>query len=166
MNKKLLAALLMSTALLTSACGDDEKDEAENVDVEGCEHLQKGPGVAVTATTSGTAPSVSNDHRRYDISLADGTGGRTGSVSFAAAEATDYVFFTSADVPLVVRNSSGAVVAIEESTSSSAQCADIKGRHVVPLTVGTHTLTFGPTSTATVSLVIEEASHEGHDHEE
>ena len=165
MNKKLLAALLMSTALLATACGDDEEPE-ENVDVEGCEHLKEGPAVAVTATTTGTPPAVGNDHRRYDITLVDGAGGKTGTVSFAATEATDYVFFTGVNVPLVVRNSSGAEVEIEESTTSSTQCTDIKGRHVVPLTVGTHTLTFGPTSAATVPLVVEEASHEGHDHEE
>ncbi len=163
MNKKLLAALLMSTALLATACGDDEEGE-ENVDVEGCEHLQEGPSTALTATTTGTPPAVRNDHRRYDITLVDGTGGKTGSVSFAATEATDYVIYTGADVPLTVRDSSGAEVAIEESTKSSAQCAEIKGRHVVPLTVGTHTLTFGPTSAASVSIVIEEASHEGHEH--
>lgn len=163
MNKKLLAALLMSTALLATACGDDE--EEENVDVEGCEHLQEGPATAVTATLTGTPPSVGNDHRRYDITLADGTGGKTGSVSFAAAEATDYVIFTSADVTLSVRNASGAAVEIEESTKGSSQCTEIKGRHVVPMTVGTHTLTFGPTTASSVSIVIEEAAHD-HDHEE
>lgn len=165
MNKKLLAALLMSTALLATACGDDDK--TENVDVEGCEHLQKGPSTAVTATITGTPPAVGNDHRRYDIALADGTGGKTGSVSFAATEATDYVIFTSADVALSVRDAGGAQVAIEESTKSSSQCTDIKGRHVVPMKVGTYTLTFGPTTAASVSIVIEETSHgEGHNHKE
>ncbi|MFP2924659.1 hypothetical protein ACLESO_05465 [Pyxidicoccus sp. 3LG] len=162
MNKKLLAALLMSTALLATACGDDEEGE-ENVDVEGCEHLQEGPATPVTATLTGTPPSVSNDHRRYDITLVDGTGGKTGSVSFAAAEATDYVIFTGADVALTVKNASGATVEIEESTKSSTQCTDIKGRHVVPMGVGTHTLTFGPTTAASVSVVIEEAAHD-HEH--
>lgn len=160
MNKKLLAALLMSTALLATACGDDEE---ENVDVEGCEHLQEGPATAVTATLTGTPPSVGNDHRRYDITLVDGTDGKTGSVSFAAAEATDYVIFTSADVPLSVRDSSGATVEIEESTKSSSQCTDIKGRHVVPMRVGTHTLTFGPTTASSVSIVIEEAANDHDD---
>ncbi|MCP3142571.1 hypothetical protein [Pyxidicoccus xibeiensis] len=164
MNKKLLAALFVSTALLASACGDDE--EEENVDVEGCEHLQEGPATPVTATLTGTPPPVSNDHRRYDITLVDGTGGKTGSVSFAAAEATDYVIFTGADVAVTVKNAGGATVEIEESTKSSTQCTDIKGRHVVPLTVGTHTLTFGPTTAASVSVVIEEAAHGDHDHEE
>jgi hypothetical protein len=163
MNKKLLAALLMSTALLATACGDDEHEE-ESADVEGCEHLQEGPSVALTATTTGTPPAVSNDHRRYDLTLVDGTGGKTGSVSFAAAEATDYVIYTSADVPLTILNASSVEVEIEESAKSSAQCAEIKGRHVVPMAVGTHTLTFGPTTAASVSIVIEEASHEGHEH--
>ncbi|NTX35471.1 hypothetical protein HUA74_15805 [Myxococcus sp. CA051A] len=163
MNKKLLAALLMSTALLSAACGDDEEPE-EPVDVEGCEHLREGPAVPILATTTGTPPLVANDHRRYDITLVDGSGGRTGSVTFAASEATDYVLYTSADVPVSITNGSGAAVEIEESTKSSETCTEIKGRHVVPLTVGTHTFTFGPTSAASVNLVIEEASHEGHEH--
>jgi len=164
MNKKLLAALLMSTALLSSACGDDDEEPEENVDVEGCEHLREGPAVAVLATLTGTPPTVANNHRRYDITLVDGTGGRSGSVSFAASEASDYVFFTSADVPVSITDGSGAAVEIEESTKSSETCTEIKGRHIVPLTVGTHTITFGPTSATSVNLVIEEASHEGHEH--
>jgi hypothetical protein len=162
MNKKLLTALLMSTALLAAGCGGD--DEEENVDVEGCEHLQEGPSTAVTATLTGTPPAVDDDHRRYDITLVDGTGGKTGSVSFAASEATDYVIFTGTDVPVTVKSSSGATVAIEESTKSSSECTEIKGRHVVPMTVGTYTLTFGPTTAASVSIVIEHSHEDGHEH--
>jgi hypothetical protein len=163
MNKKLLAALLMSTALLAAGCGDDTEEE-ENPDVEGCEHLQEGPSSAVTATLTGTPPAVDDDHRRYDITLVDGTGGKTGSVSFAAAEATDYIIFTSADVALSVTSSSGAQVAIEESAKSSSECTEIKGRHVVPMTVGTYTLTFGPTTASSVSIVIEHSHEHGHEH--
>ncbi|MCP3062387.1 hypothetical protein LXT21_26710 [Myxococcus sp. K38C18041901] len=164
MNKKLLAALLMSTALLSTACGDDDEPHDENVDVEGCEHLREGPAAAVNATLTGTPPSVSNDHRRYDIALVDGAAGHRGSVSFAAAEATDYVLYLSANVPVSITDASGAAVEIEESATSSESCTDIKGRHVVPLSVGTFTFTFGPTPSASVNLVVEEASHEGHEH--
>lgn len=163
MNKKLLAALLMSTALLAAGCGDDEEGE-ESADVEGCEHLQEGPSTAVTATLTGTPPAVDDDHRRYDITLVDGTGGKTGSVSFAAAEATDYIIFTSADVALTVTNSSGAEVEIEESAKSSSECTEVKGRHVVPMSVGTYRLTFGPTTAASVNIVIEHEVHEGDEH--
>lgn len=158
MRMKLLPVALLSTALLV-ACGGDE----ETADTEGCEHLQKGPAAAVNASASGTsAPAVSNDHRRYDITLTDVTGGKGGSVSFAASEGTDYVFFTSADVPVTVKNGSGTAVTAEESVNSSSVCAEIKGRHTFPLSVGTYTLTFGPTTATSVSLVIEES---GSDHE-
>lgn len=157
MMKKLLSACLLSSALLVG-CGG-ENNEA---DVEGCEHLQEGPSAAVTASASATGalPSVGNDHKRYDITLPAGSGGNVGSVSFAAAEATDYVFFLGSNVTLKVTNASGQTVSFEESATSSAQCTNIKGRYVAPLQVGTYTLTFGPTSESSVSLVIEETAHE------
>ena len=161
--KKLLSALLLSTSLLAAGCGGDE--EEAHVDEEGCEHLQEGPAAAVTAAVSGTGPAVSNDHKRYDIALVDIAGGKGGAVSFAVSEATDYVLYMSAPVPVTVTNSSGAAVEFEESATNSSLCTDIKGRHVVPLTVGTHTLTFGPSTLSSVSLVIEESGEHDHAHD-
>lgn len=159
MMKKLLSACLLSSALL-AGCGG-EKNEA---DVEGCEHLQEGPSAAVTATTAASgAPAVSNDHKRYDISLPAGSGGNVGSVSFAAAEASDYVFFLGSNVTLKVTSASGETVTFEESATSSTECTQVKGRYVAPLQVGTYTLTLGPTSESSVSLVIEETDH-AHEH--
>jgi len=153
MTKKLLSACLLSSALLI-ACNN-----ANEADVEGCEHLKEGPASAVTATASTSgAPAVSNDHKRYDITLPAGTGGNVGSVSFASAKASDYVLFVGADVPVKVTGSSGDV-AFEETAKASEQCTEVKGRHVVPLGVGTYTLTFGPTTQSSVSLVIEEHAH-------
>ncbi|WIG96570.1 hypothetical protein [Myxococcus sp. SDU36] len=165
MTKKLLAAFLLSTALVSAGCGDDDHPEEEGVDAEACEHLQEGPATTVTATLgTDAAPAIRADHRRYDITLADGPDGKQGAVSFAASEAADYVIYTNADVPLSITTASGEAVEIEESTSSSEGCTDIKGRHVVPLAVGTHILTFGPTSTATVSVIVEESHDHGHEH--
>ena len=165
MTKKLLAAFLLSTALVSAGCGDDHSDE-EGVDAEACEHLQEGPATAVMANmaTNNPPPEIRADHRRYDITLADGPDGKQGAVSFAVSEAADYVIYTNADVPLSITTASGEAVEIEESTSSSTGCTDIKGRHVVPLTVGTHLLTFGPTSAATVSVIVEESHDHGHEH--
>jgi hypothetical protein len=158
MTKKLLSACLLSSALLV-ACADSNE-----ADVEGCEHLKEGPSAPVTASASTSgAPAVSNDHKRYDITLPAGSGGNVGSVSFASAEAIDYVFFLGADVPVKVTTSSGQEVTFEESATSSEQCGEIKGRHVAPLQVGTYMLTFGPTSQGSVSLVIEETEHD-HEH--
>jgi len=160
MKMKLFSAVLLSSALFL-ACGNDE----ETADSEGCEHLKEGPSAAINASASGTgAPAVSNDHRRYDITLTDVTGGKGGSVSFASAEAIHYILFTGADVPVAVKDSSGMTVAPEESVKSSSVCTEVKGRHTIPLSVGTYTLTFGPTTLTSVSLVIEEEEGE-HDHE-
>jgi hypothetical protein len=157
---KLLSVVLLSSALFLG-CGGDK----ENADSEACEHLQEGPATSITATAAATgAPAVSNDHRRYDITLTDVTGGKGGTVSFAAAEAVDYILFTSADVPVIVKDTGGTTVAPEASVKSSSACTEIKGRHTVPLSVGTHTLTFGPTTATSVSLVIEEAGGD-HEHE-
>jgi hypothetical protein len=162
MSKKLLSACLLSSALLI-ACGDTNE-----ADVEGCEHLKEGPNAAVTATAptnNAPAVSVSNDHKRYDITLPAGTNGNVGSVSFAVSEASDYVLFLGSDVPVVVNGPNGQAVAFEESAKSSEECTEVKGRYVVPLPVGTSIITFGPTSQASVSLVIEETSHdEEHEH--
>ncbi|HYO56060.1 hypothetical protein [Archangium sp.] len=155
MMKKLLSACLLSSALL-AGCG-----KSNEADVEGCEHLKEGPSASVNASASASgAPAVNNDHKRYDITLPAGSGGNTGSVSFAASEAIDYVFFLGADVPLKVTNASGQEVAFEASTKSSTQCTEIKGRYVAPLQVGTYTLTFGPATQGSVSLVIEEVAHD------
>lgn len=160
--KKLLATCLLSTALLVGCSGDEE----ESADVEGCEHLQNGPATAITATPGAAgAPEVSNDHKRYDVTLVDVSGQKGGSIAFAASEAADYVFFLNTDVPFAVASAGGQAVAIEESAKSSTECTDIKGRYIVPLEVGTYTLSFGPTSATSVSVVVEEAAHEdGHEH--
>jgi hypothetical protein len=158
MRMKLFSAVLLSSALLV-ACGEEAEETA---DTEACEHLKEGPTSPVTAVATGMGPAVSNDHRRYDITLVDVTGGKGGSVSFAAAEGIDYILFTGADVPVTVKNSGGTAVNPEASATSSSECTEVKGRFTYPLSVGTYTLTFGPTALTSVPLVIEEA---GGDHE-
>ena len=155
MKKNLFSACLLSTALL-AGCGT-----VNEADVEGCEHLQEGPSSIVTATaTASGAPAVENDHRRYDISLVDVTGGKGGFVSFGVDHEAEYILFTGADVPVVVRNAAGAMVSFEASVKSSPECTEVKGRHTVELPVGMYTLSFGPTTQSVVSLVIEEVAHE------
>lgn len=163
MKRKFLSAVLLSTALVFGpACGEEE--EEESADAEACEHLAEGPSTAVTATVVATdAPAVKDDHRRYDIALVDVTGGKGGTVKFAAAEAGDYIIFTSASVAVSIQDANGQTVTPEASTDRSSECTDVKGRHTVPMKVGTHTITFGPTPETAVSVVIE---HGEHDHEE
>ncbi|EAU62707.1 hypothetical protein STIAU_7222 [Stigmatella aurantiaca DW4/3-1] len=112
------------------------------------------------AATSAGAPAVSNDHKRYDISLVDATGGKGGSVTFAASEEGDYLFFVSEDVPLTIRTANGVAVEPEAVAKSSTECSEIKGRYTVELGVGTHVLTFGPTSKTSLSFVAEHGEHD------
>jgi hypothetical protein len=156
------AIFLSATLTMLAACGDEEP--VEDVDVEGCEHLQEGPEVAVTATDGldESTPAVSDEHMRYDITLVPVVGGNGGFVTFAAAEATDHVFFLDADVALGLDDGTGAGVTIEESASSSPECDEIRGRHVAELRVGTVYVELGPTTETEVSLVIEAM----HDHDE
>jgi hypothetical protein len=162
---KILFANLTFAMILAAGCGDDAHEES--IDVEGCEHLQEGPAAPITAAADAAgAPAVDDDHRRYDVSLPDvGGGQRGGFVAFAAAEATDYVFFLSADVAVAFTDAGGQPVAIEESTSSSPECEEIRGRHLIELAVGTVAIELGPTAEAEVSIVVEPAGEHDHEHE-
>jgi len=148
--------LLPLLALAMTACPGPAK---ETPDDEGCEHLQNGPAMAVTATSAAAgAPSVSDDHKRYDVTLPSGA---AGYASFAPSKAGDYIFFLDQAVPFAVQNAAGAAVAIESSSLTGAKCTEVKGRHVLELAVGTYRLVFGPSSSVSkVGLVIEEdAAH-------
>lgn len=172
-----LAALCLALAPL-AACGDDTgggggagggagegghggAHEEEDLDAEACEHLGDGPFVDHTATDDvATAPDVSAEHTAHVITLIDFAGQSGGYVSFQAAEAGEYVFFTDQAVPLSIQSSAGSDVAIEEScdpAACSASCALFAGKHLVDLEVGTYYLELGPTDLAEVRLLHEAA---------
>jgi hypothetical protein len=158
MKMKRFSAVLLSVALL-AGCGE------ETIDVDACEHLQEGPASTITASANETgAPLVSNDHRRYDISLIDGTDGKGGSVSFAVTEANNYTLFLNGEVKVNLKDANGQRIEVVASGTGSSECSEIKRLHMFELPVGTYSLTFGPTTAGSVSLVIVEAAHED-DHE-
>lgn len=136
---------------------------AEDPDVEGCEHLgEGGQKQAITAsspTATESVPTVNLPHVRYDVSLVASGSQRVGKVVFNSGEAADYLYFLSQDVPFQVKDAEGKTVEIEASATGSAKCDIVKGRHLVELGVGGYALHFGPTSLASVSMVIEEAAH-------
>ena len=142
---------VLPSLLLFTACPQPEP----TIDDEACEHLADGPASAIPAVASGEDPMIGDDHTRYDITLVPGASGHEGSVRFAAAEAGDHVFFLDADVPLEVRDASGAVIAIEEKRTSGLACPELGARVVVPLGVGTVSLRFGPTAASVVRVVVE-----------
>jgi hypothetical protein len=145
---------------LSVGCGDEHGQE--NPNEEACEHLKEGPSAPVTAAAmaGASAPRIANDHQRYDITLPPAAGSFSGFVSFAAAAAGDYIFYTNAGVPLKVTSSANADVAAESTASTITECTEVKGRTVYPLQVGTYTIGLGPASSDKVSVVVE-ADH-GH----
>ena len=147
----------VSVVSLVAACGSSDE---ETVDDEGCEHLTQGPYTQVGAGVEklATAPAVAADYYAYSISLPAGV---PGYVTFQADAAVDHVFFLDQSLPLKVYTSSGTEEPIASSATQSDACPEIKGRHDVALTVGTHILELGPSSVSLVNLVIEE---EGGDH--
>lgn len=158
MTGSIVRAVFVVVSALAAGCGSDTPQPS--ADAEGCEHLKEGPATAVTAAaTEDAAPEIDSDHRRYDVALTSISGGMGGFVRYAASEAADFVFFSSADVPVQFLDATGTMVAPETSAKSSTGCVEIKGRHVVPLEVGPYTLQLGPTTVTSVSFVVEEAAH-------
>jgi hypothetical protein len=154
---------IVANAIIFSLAVGCSDEPHENPDAEGCEHLREGPAVALTAAAAaGSAPAIMADHQRYDVALVAVTGGMGGFVNYGAPEATDYLFFLDADVPVQFQDATSASVTPEDSAAGSTACADIKGRHLVPLEVGTYTIQIGPTTNTSVGIVVEEAAHEEH----
>jgi hypothetical protein len=150
-----LATLILPFAL--AACGGEEE---ENIDVEGCEHLEEGPYEAVTATAdTASAPPIADDHTSYTVTLPAGAGGNTGFVSFAADEEGDFIFFLDADVDVEFTDAAAAVVPIEESASSSDACDTIQGKHTLELAVATYYLELTSQTIDEVNVVVEHGAH-------
>jgi hypothetical protein len=119
----------------------------ESVDVEGCEHLKRGPAVAIA---SGGA--IRDDHQRYDLSL-DPSANPSGMATFASSREDDYYIFLNKDIRLAVRQNDTIVG--EEFLLESPECTEIAVREKFHLHIGTYAIVFGSTSETTVSIVIE-----------
>lgn len=161
--RALLIAGLMTGAV---ACGDDhDHDDDHNhegehgePDEEACEHLANGPEVAVTATADAAgAPSVEDNHTRYDVALT-ATGG---NVSFAADEAGEFYIFVNKEVTLTVLKADGTQLNPESTVTDPGTCSELKAYSVFDFELATYTLQFGPAEGNSVSVVIE---HAGSDH--
>jgi hypothetical protein len=149
-------SILATFALVTAAaCGEHTH---EDPDVEGCEHLTEGPYTTITATAASTgAPAIAADHMAYTVTLPAGGAGNSGFVSFAAADAVPMIFYTDQTVTAAFTTSAGAPITPTQTGTSSAACAEIMGRHVVPLEVGTAFLQLSSPTVSSVNVVVEPA---------
>jgi hypothetical protein len=161
MRTQLPLLVAVPAALVLAACGEEHGHE--DPDVEACEHLADGPFVPVTATSMpATAPAIDDNHMAYTITLPGGAAGNTGYVSFAADELGYYGVYLDAGVTLAFSSSSGDPITPVESGTSSAACAEIMGRHMVPFEVGTARIQLTSATLTEVNVVIEH--HAEHEH--
>ena len=166
--RAVLGALAIFAATSITGCGDDHDDHDNHGPAEeACEHTKEGPFEDVTATAAADgAPSATFAHTAVHITLvedADDNTKKSGYVTYNADEAAEFAFFLSVDVPMTITDANGAAVEIEES-ADVAECTEVAKQHNADLEIGTYTLKIGPTTESMISLVVEEASHEGEDH--
>jgi hypothetical protein len=161
-----LSLSLLAASLFLPACGDDEKKEDDPA-AEACEHLA-GAASPVTAAATGASapPAVAADHKRYEVTLPDATGGdagKQGVVRFASAQHGEMQVFLGADVALKVTSSAGAEVDPEGGKRTSGlPCTQLAAWYVYDVDVGSYDLTLGGpgNTTASVGVVIEAGAHE------
>jgi hypothetical protein len=170
-------ALILSTVMLLAACSSGPPSypvispspsaapaaKTAATDTDACEHFEKGPALAVTATETATAtsPLVSTPHSRIDITV-PGTGNRQAFARFAVSKAGDYVMYLNKATTLTVLNDAKAPVTPEATATAAAGCATAKARHTYPLTIGTYYVQLGPTTESQISFVAIAGSDEGH----
>ena len=146
---------VVPAALCVAACHEHTH---EDPDIEGCEHLTEGPYVAVAATAmSSGAPAIDDNHMAYTVTLPAGATGNSGFVSFAATDANPMIFYVDQTVTSAFTTSAGAAITPTQSGTSSPVCTEIKGRHVVPLEVGTAFLQLSSPTVSSVNVVVEPA---------
>ena len=154
---KRVASMLL---VLSLACGREEEEGKNSVEVELCEHMKEGPAVMVSAAAAPeSGPDVSTEHMRFDVAFGDFEGMKGGYVVFRAGAVADYVFALDAVVPFALTKIDGSTIAIEETRNGATECTEVAVQHTVLLEVGSARIKLGPTSQTGVSIVVEPAEH-------
>ena len=170
MKKFSIISMALFLLLFTVACDDSDEHthegehsgKEESITSEACEHMAEGPATAVTAgaTESEAANTDVDDwkHKRVDVILTgDANGGFLAYLTYEAAEAAEYVFFTSEEVMLQIDGTD------PETVNTVTECSDVQSAHVFDLEVGEH-MVFVSATTDSVSFVAEGAVDNHADH--
>lgn len=149
--------VILAMVLGAQACGDEEapaEGVEEGLDAEGCEHMEEGPAVPITAAADpAAAPDATAEHARVDIALApDGTG----IVTYAAEAPGDYTFYFDKPVDLTITAPDGSLLALESSAPVDL-CEAVAVKQVFELALGLHTIALDASGQAEVRMVVEAA---------
>jgi hypothetical protein len=160
-------SIALTLPLILVGCGDDhDNDHSEEVPPleDACEHMEDGPFEPTTAVADGSVDgAMLTTHTRWNIDLIAVDGGNGGSVSFAPAEAGEFLFALASDVPMMVFDATGAEVVLETPPADAGECSLATTVHAVDTAVGTYTVSFGPTDAAAVSVVVVPSEHDEHE---
>ncbi|WP_428264336.1 hypothetical protein [Haliangium sp.] len=162
----LVPRLVPALMLLAPACGGAGGEDSPSPEQDACEHMIEGPAQSATAVADLNAdgPDLGEHHMRWDITLdADGAGGFDGYADLVVAEAGEALLFWSLDVPIELRDPSGAVITIEATLTDVAACAEVEVGHTFDLGVGTYLMHIGPSASDQVSLVVVPSDEHGHE---
>ncbi len=167
---------VVALSLSSVGCGDahdhdddDHDHDHGGVEDEGCDHMEGGPNVAITAAAAASATTIPDGtagHIRIDVTLVGDGDAKGGVVRYTADEAGDFYLFLSKDVPVTITDpGAGLSVAAEATHGPVDACPTIITKHYgFELEAKPYLITFGPTSEASVSYVIE-AAHGDHAHD-
>lgn len=156
-------ALAWTLLVSMTACSSDDASpiDAEDPDLDACEHLEGGPFADLTAADDAAqAPSASESHVAYRLTLLDdGLENYGGIVTLPANAAGRRVLYLDQPVPLSMEDAGGTVLPLESGpecpgSSCSSSCSLVQNRVVADIDlVGTYVLRFGPGDQPEVTLV-------------
>jgi hypothetical protein len=101
------------------------------------------------------APPIAADARVYRVAIPPRAAGH---VTFNAAAAGEYLFFTSAPVALTVFAIDGQLVDIKSLKLKIPECAEVNGRHAVDLEAARYVVRLGPDKLTGVDVVVVPAA--------
>lgn len=157
------ASFSLAAALaFASGCAGGSGDADGDASAEACEHAIDGPASSVIASAAddGSAPDISAEHTRHDVTLVarDGGGGGGGGDNggFVRIESAGgpHVVFLSADIPIAFVDANGTAID-EELQQIEDTCPEIATAHHVDLPVGIVSFDLGPTTDTEVSIIVE-----------
>ena len=150
---------LLLLALIGPACGgQDAPDEL----AEACEHFSS-PATSVTASAEsgwGVAPDVSTPHTAYAVDLVDAG---TGYVTFETAHTAAFFMVVSVGTDLTLFDGDG--VAQTLTLHDAGACEGTAEAWETDLSIGAYQIGLTHPTESQISLLIEEASEDEHDHE-
>ncbi len=168
---QLLATNLTLLCVLAGCHDDHDHDSHEDPVTESiehsCKHYEEGPAKVITLGEAGKqAPDLTFEHHRLDVTfVAHADGDKGGVGTWKITKKGDYIVMLSDDVPVALLDKDGAAVKATKSLQKPiAGCAAAAVAHVHALTVGSWTLSIGPTKATGAKILLVEVETEHKDH--